>query len=90
MHIPAEGTVGKFVKVDVIRVVSSLTEIHLDASNQLHNKMYCIGFITRQKLLRLESQGNTCISSNERRNFYKGVRRFNESAIDCIKSKFPL
>lgn len=59
---------GKFIKVDVIRDASSLIDVDLDTSNQLADANLFIGFITRQKLLKLEREGD--VSPSETRKFF--------------------
>ena len=80
--------IWKFIKIDIIRAASSLVDVDIDTSNQLGDANVFIGSITRQKLLKLEREGD--VSPSERNKFYKGVRKFYERTIDYIRAKFPL
>ena len=80
--------IGKFINIDIIRAASSLIDVDIDTYNQLGDTNVFIGFITMQKLLKLEREGD--VSPSETSKIYKGVRKFYEHTIDYIRAKFSL
>lgn len=79
---------GRFVKAEAIREASSLREVDYSTSNQLSDANIFVGFMTRQKLRKLEDEGDC--SPTDRAKFLRGVRKFYVAAVEYIKAKFPL
>ena len=80
--------IGKFIKIDVIRDASSYVDVDLDTSNQLADANLFIGFITRQKLLKLEREGD--VSSSETRKFLRVYGSFMNVLLITLSQNFPL
>lgn len=76
---------GRFVPTSAINVASSLREV--DYHNcQLSDSDIFVGFVTRQKLLKLETEGDCSPSSKKK--FFLGVRSFYLTAAEYIINKF--
>ena len=79
----------KFVRVAVIKATTHQTEIdYNNKDNQLPDSTLFIGFTTRQKLQKLEREGD--ISPLEVKKFIDGVRKYYEAATKYVLDKFPL
>ena len=87
-HSLLRKIVSKFVKTDVIKASTSLSEVDFTLGNQLSNDCIFIGFVTRQKLKTLVNEGD--ITPHASNKFLQGVRSFYEAAVEYIKAKFPL
>jgi len=75
----------KFVRADVIRASTCLSEVDFTVDNQLSEDCIFVGFVTRQKLRALE---NGDVSSQACRKFLQGVRSFYEAAVGYMKMMF--
>lgn len=78
----------KFIKPSVIRNATALADVDICTENHLTDPDMFIGFVTRQKLLKLEREGD--ISSTVSKKFLHGVRQFYVAAVEYIKAKFPI
>ena len=66
---------GKFIKLDSIKACTTLSEVDTDTTNQLSDRNIFIKFLTRQTLLKLESDS---------KKFLLGVRQFYVAPVDYI------
>ena len=79
---------GRLIPASIIDAASSVINgIDYSSNNQLSDGNIFIGFLTRQKLLKLEAEGDCTLL--QKKKFFLGVRRFYEAAISYILQKFP-
>ena len=79
---------GRLVPASIIDAASSaINDIDYSSNNQLSDGDIFIGFLTRQKLLKLEAEGDC--TPLQKKKFFLGVRGFYEAAISYILRKFP-
>ena len=78
-HSLLKKILGKFVRAEVIKASTSLSEVDLAVGNQLSEDDIFVEFVTRQKLRALVNEGD--VSSRLSSKFLQGVRSFYEAAV---------
>ena len=78
-HSLLKKILGKFVRAEVIKASTSLSEVDLAVGNQLPEDDIFVEFVTRQKLKALVNEGD--VSSRLSSKFLQGVRSFYEAAV---------
>lgn len=76
---------NKFMEVSALRDQNACDVDHLN--NQLSDETIFVGFITRQKMRKLENEGDI---SQAAKKFIQGVRSFYEAAVQYVTDKFLL